>query len=450
MIESRKACRKLPYHQQKLYLILTAMREFADELRAQGRTVIYKRLEDEPDDWFDALGKICEEQNITSLYAMRSSDRAPQARLEQWAHDQKITLRITPNELFLTSQSEFSDWAETQKRYYFEMFYRWQRKRLGILLENGKPLGGTWNLDAQNRQPLKPDVSLPALPQPPLTQNGQAVQQLIKEQFADHPGNLDEQWLPVNHAQAVDWLDDFIINRLMNFGPYEDAMAKGESFLFHSALSPLLNIGLLHPSEIVQKALAADVSLNSKEGFIRQIIGWREFVFGMYHFMPYDWRNSNFFNNQQKLPEWWWRLEGAPEPPLQDVLSRLARYGYSHHIERLMVLGNYMLLHEYDPNEVYRWFMSMYVDAYDWVMVPNVIGMSQFADGGLDNGGFATKPYISGSNYLQKMGRWWPSQKAAQASTWTAQYWHFLESHYSLLANNHRLRPLLARFKKSD
>ena len=284
-------------------------------------------------------------------------------------------------------------------------------------------------------------------PFPKPSRHRNEVVALIEKYFSDHPGSTDTNWLPTTRAQAHAWLERFLCDRLERFGDYEDAMLKGETFLYHSALSALMNNGLLHPKEVIAGALKTNAPLASKEGFVRQIIGWREFVFGMYHFKPAEWKDENFFENNRALPDWWWQLKGSPEPPLEDVLERLKKYGYSHHIERLMVLGNYMLLSQYSPQEVYAWFMTMYVDAYEWVMVPNVIGMSQYADGGIERGSFATKPYISGSNYLQKMGKWWPNASAAKESGWTQLYWQFLVHNEDKLSNNFRLRPLFKAAK---
>ena len=447
IIESRSISKKYKYHKQKLLFVLTAMREYADELTKIGRTVHYSKLEAGSADWYEKLLEICKAQSYDEIIVMRSNDRTPQRKLEAWCKQHSISLIVTPNQQFLTPTALFDEWAEGQKRFQMEVFYRWQRKRLSILMDGAKPTGGTWNYDHENRKPLPNGHKLPAIKFPEPSKHYADVRALIDTYFNDHPGSIETLWLPTTRRQSRTWLKDFIDNRFANFGDYEDAMVKGETFLYHSALSALLNIGLLHPEEVVAAAVAADVPLASKEGFIRQIIGWREFMFGLYNHLPEDWINTNFLQQKQTLPDYWWKLDGAPEPPIQDALERLQRYGYSHHIERLMIFGNYMLLADYNPKEVYAWFMSMYVDAYEWVMVPNVIGMSQFADGGMDNGGFATKPYISGSNYLQKMGHWWPTTKAAKESEWTGLYWKFLERHKDQLANNYRLRPLLKRFK---
>lgn len=469
LIESWNACRKHRYHKQKIVFVLSAMRSFCDALQASGRTVYYVRLElGISKQWFDSLGELCNYHQVTQLVAMRQNDRLPQLKLEQWCRSNSIGLETTPNSLFLTSQSAFADWAEDHTRTQMEVFYRWQRRRLNVLVEpkagstkDVQPVGGSWNYDADNRAPLPKDIVLPKLRLPQPTQYTVELISFVGEHFADNPGLLPARdgqphngvswWLPTTRQQALDWLKQFLAERFGQFGKYEDAMRASEPFLYHSALSPLLNLGLLHPREVVAAALAADnIPLAGKEGFVRQIIGWREFMHSLYHYKPLEWKRNNLLNQTKKLEEYWWQLDEtqAPEVPIADVFKRLKTYGYTHHIERLMVLGNYMLLSGYDPYEVYEWFLCMFVDAYEWVMVPNVIGMSQYADGGLDKTGFASKPYISGSNYLQKMGKWWPSGVAANASSYTRLYWDFLDRHKDILGNNHRLRPLYANRKR--
>lgn len=448
IIESEAMCRKFRYHKQKLLFILTAMREYGDELSETGRTVVYRKIGEADSNWFKTLEIVCRDKGITNLTAMRQNDHAPQDRLSTWCSRNDIKLATTPNTLFLTPTAEFNEWADGQKRLQMEQFYHWQRRRLNILMVGEKPVGGSWNYDSENRQALPKNPDLPAISFPGPSKHAADIRELIEDRFADHPGSIDINWLPTTRKQSLDWLQAFIAERFELFGAYEDAMQKNETFLYHSALSALLNIGLLHAEEVVAVAIKADVPLASKEGFIRQVIGWREFMFGLYNYKPDDWKTANFLQHTKKLPDWWWRLKDTPEPPLTDVLARLDAYGYSHHIERLMVIGNYMLLAGYHPREAYDWFMTMYVDAYDWVMVPNVIGMSQYADGGLDNGGFATKPYVSGSNYLQKMGRWWPTAQAAKDSDWASAYWDFLERHEDKLSQNHRLRPLYATVRR--
>lgn len=450
MIESPKMCRKYAYHKQKLRFILSAMREFANELREQGRNVEYIMLENGYEGYYDALASVCKRQAIEKIVAMDSADKKPIIKLREWCENNNFELEVTESTLFLTSKSDFSSWASGRKRLQMEQFYRWQRKRLDMLMDGNKPAGGKWNYDDQNRKPLPVKHSVPVVTYPEPTQNTKDTTATVEKHFSGHPGEIDISWLPTSRLQALGWLDDFVENRLDNFGAYEDAMAHGEVFIYHSALSALLNIGLLHPAEVVEHVMKRDCSLESKEGFIRQIIGWREFMYHLYHYKQSDWVDSNYFGFKKKLEQTWWGLAyDGNEPALSDVLQRLEQYGYSHHIERLMVLGNYMLLSEYNPKEVYSWFMAMYVDAYEWVMVPNVIGMSQYADGGIDNGGFATKPYISGANYLHKMGKWWDNQQSARDSEWTSMYWRFLKNNRSKLENNYRLRLVYVQLDDS-
>lgn len=442
LIESLRVCRRYRYHRQKLRFVLTAMREFGDELTGVGRTVWYRRLDEAHEDWFTELGRVCRARGVRELVVMRTADRTPQRRLEAWCRRAGIRLTVTSDGLFLTAQDDFAAWAEGRRGFRMETFYRWQRARLGVLMDGDSPEGGRWNHDADNRRPLPHDVHPPPPAPASPSRHLADVTRLVERFFPDHPGDLDPVWLPTTRAGALARLDDFVTHRLPRFGPYEDAMRPGEPFVFHSLLSPLLNVGLLHPAEVVAAAADADAPLNSREGFVRQVIGWREFVFGLYHLKGPEWIDRNHLGHTRRLPAWWWRLDAPPEPALADAIARLRRYGYTHHIERLMLFGNHMLLSRIRPRDVFTWFMCMYVDAYEWVMVANVIGMSQYADGGADHGGFATKPYISGANYLQRMGGLWPSASAARESGWTEMYWRFLEDHRDVLESNRRLAPL--------
>lgn len=330
-----------------------------------------------------------------------------------------------------------------------EDFYRWQRRRTGILMDGSQPAGRRWNFDADNREPLpKGGIDVPP---PPVAETDEITRQVIAEvadRFPDAPGDPAGFWLPVTPEAAGAWLDDFVSRRLALFGRYEDAMAADEPFLFHSLLSPLLNIGLLTVDEVVDAALGAreDVPLAALEGFLRQVIGWREYMRGAYRAMP-GLIDANHFGLNRRLEPWWYTGRGIPDDlpvPVRTVLERVHRWGYAHHIERLMVLGNWFLLQGYDPREVYEWFCALFVDAYEWVMVPNVQGMSQFADGGR----VATKPYISGGAYLQKMGSWWATAADARDSAFTSAYWGFLEEHEDRLAGNPRLALPLAQMRK--
>ena len=443
MIEAEDACRKLPYHQHKLVLLLAGMRAYHMYLESLSKKVIYRNV-DETKEFGAALRSILDEESIDHISWMRASDVPTQERLEKLV--QGVEREIYPNDLFITPEGELRAWFEGRKSPLMETFYRWQRQRTGILMDGVQPEGGVWNYDAENRKPLpKAGIDVPPLLSIEHSEHTKDVIETVARLFPDHPGSASGFWLPVDHTQADVWLDDFFRRRFAHFGIYEDAMKAGEPFLFHGVLSPLINIGLLTVRQVIDGALAAyrrgDAPLSGVEGFIRQIIGWREYMYGLYLARP-DMKELNFFGFTKPLEDWWysddWKDQDLPLP-VQSALETVHRYGYNHHIERLMVLGNWFLLNEYDPAEVYRWFSAMYVDAYQWVMVPNVMGMSQFADGGYT----ATKPYISGGNYLEKMGRWWGSTAAARDSEFTRLYWRFLNRQHDHLKGNHRMALVL-------
>jgi deoxyribodipyrimidine photolyase-related protein len=441
MIEAQDTYQILPYHSHKLILLLSAMRHYRSYIEAKGKKIIYETLDQTP--YFNqSLKRIIEEHNITVLSWMKSSDVAPNQTLTDLTNELKINHEIYPNEMFVTPELELRDWFKSQKSPLMENFYHWQRQRTGILMDGGKPLGGRWNYDAENRRPLpKNSLETPGLLFPVHDSLTKQVIDDVRSYFPTHPGIASDFWLPVTHIEATQWLRSFVNERFSQFGPYEDAMKDGESFLFHSVLSPLINCGLLSVSQVVDAALTAytsdDIPIESVEGFIRQLIGWREYMYGLYLNEPVM-ISQNYFGFSKQLEDWWYTSDGLTQdlpPPVLSALRTVQAYGYNHHIERLMILGNWFLLNEYDPQSVYRWFSSMYVDAYEWVMVPNVIGMSQYADGGRT----ATKPYISGGNYLQKMGRWWPNAVDAKDSQFTSLYWQFLQNNHEKLKSNFRM-----------
>jgi len=447
MIEADNLFMKLPYHKHKMILILASMRNYRDLLISQKRSLIYVELA-KNSNFKQILTKTIKSQKFSKVVWMTSSDKNANTILENIAIKMSLQHDQLENAQFLTPVLALKQWFENKNNPIMDSFYRWQRQRLGILLDGKKPTGGKWSYDHLNRQPLPAKIKIPVLPTVK-TANHQVAGQIISHFYPKNTGNSEDFWLPTTHSEAESWLKDFIALRLSDFGPYEDAMCTGQAFLFHSVLSPLLNIGLLTPQSVLDEATKAyqkgSVSINSYEGFIRQIIGWREYMNGLY-ICHQSQLESNFFGFTKKLEPWWYGGE-VPQDldlPVKEALKSTFKYGYNHHIERLMILGNWFLLNSYDPNEVYKWFSSMYVDAYDWVMVPNVYGMSQYADGGLT----ATKPYISGGNYLQKMGKWWPNLKAAQDSGFTRLYWEFLDKNQDKFSKNPRMSLALALAKK--
>ncbi|MBC7459671.1 cryptochrome/photolyase family protein [Candidatus Saccharibacteria bacterium] len=444
MIEAQDLCAKLPYHRHKLILLLAGMRHY-QELAQSHKSVIYHEIQDTPV-FKAALVETLKNNAVTELIWMTSSDTPANRRLQSIADEMNVQTMRYDNGLFITPEQLLREWFEKHPKALMETFYRWQRQRTGILCEGTLPVGGQWNFDENNRQALpKSGIAIPPLPSIKADDITKSVMQSIDALFPNNPGASNNFWLPVTHKSADEWLDNFMTYRFDQFGPYEDAMQNGEAFLFHSVLSPLINCGLLSVDQVINAALTTygqdDARLASVEGFIRQLIGWREYMYGIYLSQP-DLKEANYFGLTKELEDWWYTdaaLQQDLPPPVLGALKTVYTYGYNHHIERLMVLGNWFLLNNYSPKSVYRWFSSLYVDAYEWVMVPNVMGMSQYADGGKT----ATKPYISGGNYLQKMGRWWPTTKSAQQSEFTQLYWEFLDRHYELLQSNFRMALVL-------
>lgn len=326
-------------------------------------------------------------------------------------------------------------------------FYIAQRKRLNLLIgKNGGPLGGKWSYDAMNRKRLPKDHSVPPVHSAHDDKALTAHSDYVNSLYQSNPGNTDEFVFPVEHDSAEKWLDDFLRKRLDLFGEYEDSISTQNAYLYHSLLSPLLNIGLLTPAQVTDKLLEftgrRDVPLNSVEGFLRQIIGWREFIRLIYLKEGVKQRNSNFWNFSRKMPQSFY--DGTTGIiPFDTVVRRVLQTSYCHHIERLMVLGNFMFLCGIHPDEVYKWFMEMFIDSYDWVMVPNIYGMSQFSDGGL----MATKPYISSSNYILKMSDY---GKGEWCFIWDSLYWSFIFNHKEFFSANPRLSMMSVMLDKMD
>lgn len=447
-VEGRSSFVKRRYHAHKRVLILAGMRQASSRLEADGRMVGRVPL-GEGSGFADALRRLIREFGVDGLAWMSATDRGVDGRIRRICDDEGIATRVYDDALFLTPAEEVDRWFAEHEGARMEDFYRWQRRRTGILMDGGKPAGRRWNFDAENREPLpKGGVEIPRLPIGPADEVTAGAIEDVGRHFPDAPGDPTEFWLPVTPETSRSWLDAFVTERLASFGRYEDAMDADEAFLFHGVLSPLLNVGLLTVDEVVRAAVGrrGEVPLASLEGFVRQVIGWREYMRGAYRAWP-ELMHANHFALRRSLEDWWYTGEGVPEDlpvPVRTVLARVIRHGYAHHIERLMVLGNWFLLQGYDPREVYEWFSSLFVDAYEWVMVPNVQGMSQYADGGR----VATKPYISGGAYLQRMGSWWSSDKAARDSAFTDAYWAFLDEHEDQLTGNPRLNMPLARMRK--
>ena len=448
MAESEPMCRRYAAHRHKLVLILSAMRSKADELAAQGQAVFYTRLEEAGDRaWMSILADHLDTHAYDELVCFESESRAMSSRLESLAEERGLRLRVLPSPMFLTSREAFREYRENHKRLFMADFYRGQRKRLGVLLDDdGGPTGGQWSFDEDNRKKLPKSVTPPPLPEPEWTDHTRAVVALVDERFSDHPGDATRFWLPTTEAQAEQALQSFLDERFSLFGDYEDALSSKHPFVFHSVLSPLLNIGLLTPERVLDAALEratdAGVPLNSLEGFVRQIIGWREFIRGVWNTLPPEHWQQSFWNHTRELADCWYDATTGI-PPLDDAIARASERGYCHHIERLMVLGNMMLLCRVAPDEAYRWFMEMFVDSADWVMAPNVYGMALFSEGGA----FTTKPYICGSNYLRKMSDY---PKGEWCDVVDGLYWSFVRDHRDFFEKNPRSKMMTRTLDRLD
>ncbi len=453
LIESLAHVRVRPYHQQKLVLIWSAMRHFAQELRDQGYGVEYC----ESEDFQTPLSAWIEQHHITELRIMAPVDKPFAQLVEQLQLSCQI--RIVENNQFLWTETEFRTWATDRKRLLMEDFYRECRKRHKILMtDQGKPIGDRWNFDQENRKPPKkndPNFN----PPPPQWFVPDAVTQTVmaKVQNLGIPtyGELAEFGWAVTRSQALAVLAHFIATRLATFGPYQDAMVTGQHTMWHALLSPYLNIGLLHPLEIVQAVETAyeeqELDLSSVEGVIRQVIGWREYMRGVYAFSPADYADRNWFNHTAPLPEFFWDASKARMNCLRQCLEQTEQTGYAHHIQRLMILSNFALIAGISPQAIEHWFHSAYIDAYDWVMQTNVLGMGQYADGGM----LASKPYAASANYINKMSDYckgcqydYKSRTGENACPFNYFYWDFLDRHREKLSKQGRMSFILANLDK--
>lgn len=393
-------------------------------------------------------------KKFTVLHYANVTDDWLGRRLQQAAAKQKIELKVFDTPAFLNSAAAMKEYFDARQKYFQTDFYIAQRKQRNILLDaNKQPEGGHWSFDADNRKKFPKHETIPEYNFPKENKYVNESRRYVEKHFGKNYGSnaapfkkgmFSEGEFPSTFDEAESWLEDFIKHRFEKFGVYEDAIVKDENILYHSVLSPLLNVGLLTPQQVLdgvlKKAVIYKVPLNSLEGFVRQLIGWREYICLVYERESRKQRTTNYWGFTRKIPAIFWKGETGIVP-VDVVIKRVLQSGYSHHIERLMIMGNFMLLCEFDPNEVYKWFMELFVDAYDWVMVPNTYGMTQFADGGL----MMTKPYISGSNYILKMSDF---TKGEWQQTWDSLFWRFMHVHRDFFEQNPRLGLLLKTFDK--
>jgi len=445
MREDQELATYYKFHKHKIIFFFAAMRAYRDELRALGYAVHYEEYENSKGSlakaqFEKALAEVILQNKVTSAFGFEIEDKFFEKRLFEFFKKKKIPLTIWQSPMFLTSRKQFKSYVSSTRRPFMKTFYESQRKRLQILVEDNKPVGGSWSFDTENRLALPKDKKTPSLPQFKLSAHVLAASKLVDGEFSDHPGLSKDFWLPVERRQAKKWLESFLVDRLNEFGPYEDAIAPHSEFVYHSVLTPFLNSGLLTPDEVITATLAYakkhKVPLGSVEGFIRQVIGWREFIRGIYQNFSEKQERENFWQHSNKLSDLWYK-GGTGVPPLDETIRRVVKRGYAHHIERLMIVGSLMLLLEVEPKEAHKWFMEMFIDSSDWVMGPNVYGMALFSDGGI----FATKPYICGSNYLRKMGGY---PKGEWCDGVDGLYWQFIKKNEKFFLKNPRL-SMMAR-----
>ena len=445
LVEEWLFYRQYNFLKQKLVLHRASMKFYENWLQENKYEVKYIETSEKENDCRQLVTALVK-QKITELHIASVADSWLHKRMQQACSGNKITLHIYDSPNFLNTPQSVDDYFSKKKTYFQTDFYTWQRKQRNILLEkDGKPLGGKWTYDADNRQKFPKKEKVPALVLSKENKYVGEAKRYVQQHFSKNYGTVNSAFLFVTtFADAETWLDDFLKNRFEKFGIYEDAIVANEAVLHHSVLTPMLNIGLLQPQQIIDKVLIAakkyNTPLNSLEGFIRQIMGWREFIHIIYEREGNKQRTTNYWKFKRKIPASFWTGETGITP-IDITIKKILETGYCHHIERLMVLGNFMLLCEFDPDEVHRWFMEMFIDAYDWVMVPNVYGMTQFADGGL----MSTKPYISGSNYLMKMSDY---EKGSWQQVWDGLFWRFMHVHRSFFLKNPRLGMLVNTYDK--
>ena len=440
LIEDRRFFSDFRFHKQKLVFHRSCLKNYQEYLEKQGHKTCYIE---------GNLESIFDHAKIQSLHVVEPDDVELEKRLKAAVHRHHIQLEILETPLFLTTQKEFASLFKNKKHFSCDTFYIYQRKKMNLLIdERGKPYGGKWSFDKENRKKLPKSVKTP---HPVCFGKNAFVKYAIdyvQKKYPNHPGHLDRFGYATTHKEAKLALKDFLENRLDLFGDYEDAIVSSEEVVFHSRLSMLLNVGLLTPHQVIKETMAHakkhQVPLNSLEGFIRQLIGWREFIRGIYHSIGDQQRKKNFFKHYKEMPKVFYS-GSTGVAPIDEAIQKLMQVAYLHHIERLMVLGNFFLITEISPDAVYQWFMELFIDAYDWVMVPNIYGMSQYADGGM----MTTKPYFSGSNYILKMSNY---SKGKWSDIWDALFWRFMIKHLNFFENQPRLRVLcqMAKKKKED
>lgn len=447
MVEVAEEANHAAHHRKKLAFLFSAMRHHAEALRQSGWDVDYVRLDDPGNtgSFTGELGRAIVRHNATRVALTEPGEWRVLEMARHWRESYPVRVDIVDDSRFLCSRAEFSEWAKDRRQLRMEYFYREMRKKTRLLMDGDEPAEGRWNLDAENRKPADRDLFMPQ----PLWVEPDAMTQdvigMVGRLFPERFGTLEPFGYAVTRPDAQRALDRFIATALPGFGTYQDAMLSGERFLYHSVLSAYLNAGLLDPLEICRRAETAwrngTVPLNSAEGFIRQIIGWREYVRGIYWMEMPGYAEKNFLDATRPLPAFYWSADTGMAC-VREVVTQTRETAYAHHIQRLMVTGNFALLAEVEPREVHEWYLAVYADAFEWVELPNTLGMSQFADGGL----LGSKPYAASGNYINKMSDYCggcrydvKDRTGPDACPFNSLYWDFLARNRERLGSNPRL-----------
>tara|TARA_R110000787_G_scaffold246766_4_gene352503 strand:- start:2269 stop:3753 length:1485 start_codon:yes stop_codon:yes gene_type:complete len=446
IIEEFLFFKQFNFHKQKIAFHRATMKHYEAFLASKNSEVVYVESIDTISDVRELI-PFLKSKGITHINYIDPVDNWLQKRIEKGCTANTIERTVFDSPLFLNTKEDLQPFFRSDKKKYHQTsFYTDQRNKRHILIDSdGKPTGGKWTFDTENRKKYPAKKIPPAIQFPDVDSFYKEALDYVNKNFSKNIGQLSKNSLyPTNFKTSKQWFQQFLEQRFLEFGTYEDAIVAENSILNHSVLTPMLNVGLITPKNIIEQSItfakANNIPINSLEGFVRQIIGWREFIRGMYESRGSDERTRNFWGFTKKIPKSFY--DGTTGIyPIDQTIKKTLETGYCHHIERLMVLGNFMMLCEFDPDEVYRWFMELFIDSYDWVMVPNVYGMSQFADGGL----MASKPYISGSNYLMKMSNY---KKGEWQAVWDGLFWRFMDTHRGFFKKNPRLGMLVSMFDK--
>jgi deoxyribodipyrimidine photolyase-related protein len=456
MVEVMGEATYVRHHKKKIAFLLSAMRHFRDELAAAGWHVLYRTLDETgPQGSFTAeVARAVDAERPKSIVVTEPGEWRVRREIALWSERFGLPVAVRDDDRFLCSRAAFTRWARDRKQLRMEYFYRDMRRTTGLLMDGDKPAGGQWNFDTENRRPARTDLFMPQPFRVAPDRITRDVLDLVGKRFPDHFGDLEPFWFAVTRADAERALAHFIADALPRFGDYQDAMLEGERFLYHSVLSVYINAGLLDPLEVCRKVEAAwragAVPLNAAEGYIRQIIGWREYVRGIYWLKMPGYVAANALAATRPLPWFYWTGE-TEMACLAAAIGQTRTEAYAHHIQRLMLTGNFALLAGISPQELHEWYLSVYADAYEWVELPNTLGMSQFADGGL----LASKPYAASAAYINRMSdhcrgcRYDPKDATGErACPFNALYWDFLARHRARFDRNPRMAQMYSTFDR--